>query len=262
VRGVTIGALEAKWSASPTAVDMRDIVLEAWGGRYEGRLAVDRRQPATPVVESTSRVRGMQVGELLGLVAPEAARNVTGRLDAQLTVTGAGATRETLSRSLRGQGTFSVEDGALRGVNVAERVLGGVTGLPGLASLAPPAVRMKYPDLFGGADTRFDELRGDLRLGDGTGRLERLVLSARDYRIDGDGRLALVSGALDLSGVLTASAGLTRDMLKSVKEASLLTDREGRLAVPFALSGTWPKIAVRPDTSRLLLPGVQTVFQS
>jgi hypothetical protein len=173
-------------------------------------------------------------------------------MDAQLAVTGAGMTREALSRSLRGQGTFTVDEGALRGVNLAARVLGGVTGLPGLASLAPAGVRTKYPDLFGGADTRFDELRGDLRLGDGTGHLERLVLSARDYRIDGGGRVALVGGVLDANGVLTASAGLTQDMLKGVKEAALLADREGRLAVPFAVRGAWPKVSVRPDTTQLL----------
>jgi uncharacterized protein involved in outer membrane biogenesis len=66
----------------------------------------------------------MEVRELPGMIAPQAAHDVAGRLDAQLTVTGAGATREAMSRSLRGQGTFSVDDGALRGVNVAERVLG------------------------------------------------------------------------------------------------------------------------------------------
>jgi len=252
VHGVTIGQLEASWSARPTAVDVRDIVLQAWGGRYDGRVAVDWRDPAAPAVESTSRVRGMNVNEVLAVVAPQAERHVAGRVDGQLGVTGTGATPEALARSLHGQGVFSVAGGALRGVNLAERVLGGVTGVPGLASLVPPAVRTKYPDLFAGADTRFDELRADLRLADGTGHFERVVLSARDYRIDGDGRVVLASGALDAKGVLTASAALTRDMLTSVKEVSVLANRENRLEVPFAVSGTWPTVSVRPDSSGLL----------
>jgi hypothetical protein len=252
VRGVTIGQLEASWSASPTAVEVRDVVLQAWGGRYDGRVTVDWRNPAAPAVESTSRVQGMNVNEVLAVVAPQAASQVAGRVDGQLDLTGTGATPAALSRSLRGQGRFSVADGALRGVNLAERVLGGVTGLPGLASLVPAAVRTKYPDLFGGADTRFDELRGDLRLAAGTGHLERLVISARDYRIGGDGRVALASGALEAKGVLTASEGLTRDMLKGVKEVSVLANRENRLEVPFTVSGTWPEVSVRPDSSGLL----------
>jgi hypothetical protein len=41
-------------------------------------------------------------------------------------------------------------------------------------------------------------------------------------------------------------------MLTSVKEVSVLANRENRLEVPFAVSGTWPTVSVRPDSSGLL----------
>jgi len=251
IHGTRFEHVTAAYTASPIAVELRDIVLDAWGGRAEGRLALDRRDADTPSVAAVTRVRDMDITAVAAVVAPGAARNVSGRLEADLDVEGHGAAWDQLSQTLEGAGRVTVRQGALEGVNLAEQVLTGATGIPGVGTLVPGRVRTKYPELFGAAETRFEELRSTFRITGGGLRFDDLAVAARDYRITGAGRLSF-TGQLDATGVLTVSKQLSDHIVGSVKEVALITDKDGRLSIPFGVTGRWPSVRVRPDTSRLM----------
>jgi hypothetical protein len=155
-----------------------------------------------------------------------------------------------LRDALAGSGRVVVDDGVLRGVNLAERVLSGVTSVPGLTTFVPPRVRDKYPGLFGGDDTRFDELSGAWRIAGGVVHLDRLALAARDYGAEGRGTVSLES-VLATTGVLELSEGLTGDLVGATEIVRFLRNERGRVAVPFAMNGTWPRVRVAPDTAAL-----------
>jgi hypothetical protein len=144
------------------------------------------------------------------------------------------------------KGHAAVRNGVLKGVNVADGVLSGVTGVAGLVTLVPARVRDRYRDIFAGDDTRFDELASDVRVADERIVLESLAVSAHDYAVRGKGTITFTQ-QVDLTATLIASAPLTADVIGTLKETALLTDTNGRLAIPFRLVGILPKVRVKPD---------------
>jgi hypothetical protein len=134
----------------------------------------------------------------------------------------------------------------LKGVNIAESVLGGLTGIPGLSNLISPKVRSKYPELFGIDDTVFEVLAGKMTLRDGQALFDEIALAARDYRLDGKGTIGL-DKALDIGMTFVASQNLTGDLIRSAKEIQYLTDANGRFNLPLRLAGSMPSIRAQPD---------------
>jgi AsmA protein len=172
---------------------------------------------------------------------------MAGRLDGDLTLAGAGRDWEAIRPSLRGGGRVDVRNGVLRDVNLADAVLGRLTGLPGLTALVPRDVRERYPEGFSTGDTRFEELGGTVRIADDRATSDDLALRARDYSVLGKGFTTL-DGRVDLTATLVASERLTGDIVRGVKEARWVTNQAGRVAVPFRLTGTLPRLRVLPDT--------------
>lgn len=134
----------------------------------------------------------------------------------------------------------------LKGINIAESVLGSLTGIPGLSDLISPNVRRKYPELFGMDDTVFEVFSGKMTLKNGEVLLDEIALAARDYRLDGKGSIQL-DNALDIAMTFVASQDLTGDLIRSVKKIQYLTDANGRFNLPLRLAGSMPTIRARPD---------------
>jgi hypothetical protein len=151
-----------------------------------------------------------------------------------------------IRRALAGNGALEVTDGVLKGVNIAESVLGGLIGIPGLSNLISPNVRSKYPELFGMDDTVFEALAGKMTLKDGQALLDEIVLAARDYRLDGKGTIGL-DKELDIGMTFVASQNLSEDLIRSAKEIRYLTDANGRFNLPLRLAGSMPTIRAQPD---------------
>jgi hypothetical protein len=171
---------------------------------------------------------------------------MTGRLQASLDLDGHGSEWEVIRQALTGNGALEVVDGMLKGVNIAESILGSLTGVPGLSNLIPPNVRSKYPELFGMDDTVFVALAGKMMLGNGVALLDEIALAARDYRLDGKGTIRL-DNALDIAMTFVASDGLTGDLIRSAKEIQYLTNANGRFQLPLRLGGSMPTFRAQPD---------------
>jgi hypothetical protein len=196
--------------------------------------------------ESRSTVRGVALRELLARGFPAAAKQMEGRLDANLTLTGAGRDWDAIRPTLQGQGRADVHDGVLKDVNVADSVLGGMTGIANLTALVPPDVRGRYPEVFGTGDTRFEELGGSIRIADQKVTTEDMRMAARDYTVAGRGSAGF-DGRVDFTATLVASERLTADIVGRVKEARYVTNETGRLAIPFRFVGKMPGVKPVPD---------------
>jgi hypothetical protein len=227
-------------------VALSDLDLGIFGGRIRGRVEADRSTPARPRLAADLTLDDIDVAAAAATRAPGAARALAGRLSGGLRLAGRGTTTKALRASLAGDGRFTIEDGVLRGVNLADRVLEGVTRVPGLGALLPPRLRAKYPAVFGAEDTRFEELAAVWRLADGVVRFDRVAVAARDYLIEGRGTLGL-DGRLSATGDLQLAPGLSDDVVGATRVAAVLRNARGRLVVPFAAEGTWPRVRVTPD---------------
>jgi len=222
------------------------LALRAFDGAYNGSGRYDMHQGDNPKFDFRSTVRGMDLKTLLATESPGSEKKIEGKLDADLALAGSGQGWETIKKQLRGDGRIDVRDGVIKDVNLADQVLASVTGIGGLSNLISPRVRSKYPDLFSTGDTKFEKLGGSVRIADGAARSDDLTLAARDYAILGKGTYSL-DNALDFTATLVASKQLSDDIVADVREVKYITNEQGKVEIPFRLTGALPKVRPKPD---------------
>jgi len=205
---------------------------------------------ATPRFSLVSKAQGLDIGELYRSVDPKSTRDIQGRLNADMKVSGSGKEWNEIKPSLRGQGQAEVLQGALLDFNIADNVLSSVTGIPGLTSLINPQVRKKYPETFEAKDTRFKELKGQFDLADARMNIRDLRIAAADYSVQGNGWVDFEK-RVDFQAVLLLSQALSADLGRSVREVSYMFNNQNQFELPFALTGTLPKLKARPDSNYL-----------
>ena len=247
LRDIDYGDLSAELSTRDGLASVRRLSLHAFEGTFRGGAEYDMRRAEEPKFDARSEIRNMNLGLLLASQAPKAAGILDGRLDTDLTLNGSGKKWDRIKQTLRGGGRLEVKDGVLKDINIVDSALGSVTGIAGLSHLISARVRNKYPELFGTADTPFDELGATVKIADGRATTDDLTLRARDYAVRGAGFFTF-DKSLDFAVTLTASDKLTQDIIADAKEARYLTGTTGRVEIPFRLKGTLPKVRPQPDT--------------
>jgi hypothetical protein len=248
LRNVDYQALQADLGLQNDVATLDAVSVRAFGGTATANGRYDMRNAQAPAFDLRTNVATVALQPLLDGWFPDAAGKIEGTLDANLTLGGSGDGWETIKRTLRGNGRAAVTNGALKGVNVAGGVLGGVTGLPGLAALVPPKIREKHAVLFTDHDTSFDTLSGSVDIADGGASTNDLVVSARDFTMRGQGRLTFDS-RIDFTAILLLSPALSREVIDDVHAAKHLADAQGRLEIPFRIAGVLPDARPVPDVS-------------
>ncbi len=246
LRDVDYQDLAAEFGYENRSAELGRLALRAFDGTYDGSGRYDLREAENPKFSFKWSGRGMVLKTLRATKFPGAEQKIEGRLDADLALDGSGSGWEAIRKTLRGDGRMNVKDGVLKDVNIADQVLAGVTGIGGLSNLISPRTRSKYPELFSTSDTRFEKLGGTVQIADGEARTNDLTLAARDYAVLGRGSFAL-ENRLDFTATLVASQRLTDDVVTDVREAKYISNDDGRLEIPFHLTGSLPGVKPKPD---------------
>ncbi len=165
-----------------------------------------------------------------------------------LDLTGAGKDWNAIQNALKGKGKAEVVNGALVDVNLAESVLSGAAGVPGAVNLVPADVKNKYPAIFASKDTEFKQLKGSTTISDGKARTDDLVVSAAEFETQEKGWFAF-DQTVDFRALLLLSEKLTQDITSRASQAKSLDDNQGRLEIPFNLSGKLPGAKPKPDVA-------------
>jgi uncharacterized protein involved in outer membrane biogenesis len=197
-----------------------------------------------------SKAQGLDLRELYRSWDPKSSRDIQGRLNADMKVSGSGKEWSEIKPSLRGQGQAEIMQGALLDFNIADNVLSGITGIPGLTSFINPQVRKKYPETFEAKDTEFKELKGLFDLADSRMNVKDLRIVAADYTVQGNGWVDFDKRA-DFQSVLVLSQRLSADLGRSAREVTYMFNNQNQVEVPFTVSGTLPKLRARPDAGHI-----------
>ncbi len=220
---------------------IRNLRLNALNGSLQADI---------PRFSVVSKAQGLDLRELYRSVDPKTTRDIQGRLNADMKVSGSGKEWNEIKPSLRGQGQAEVLQGALLDFNIADNVLSSITGMPGLTSLINPQIRKKYPETFESKDTQFKELKGLFDLADARINVKDLRIAAADYTVQGNGWVDFEKRA-DFQAVLVLSQPLSADLGRSAREVTYMFNNQNQFEVPFALTGTLPKLKARPDSNYL-----------
>ncbi|PYJ14951.1 MAG: hypothetical protein DME96_14635, partial [Verrucomicrobia bacterium] len=162
--------LQATLSMADKVAHIRNFNVNALNGAVQAEGEYAFKGPV-PNFSLASKVQGVDLKELYSTFGSKAEndsqRDIRGRLNADIKVTGSGKSWQEMKPALRGQGQAEVLDGALLNFNLADSVLSGATGMPGLTNMIKPAIRKKYPETFEAKDTQFKELKADFDLANG-----------------------------------------------------------------------------------------------
>lgn len=201
-----------------------------------------------PQFQLVSHISNIGLAELFKAHLPKALDSARGKANFSLALTGSGQDWPALKPSLHGQGDLEITHGALTDVNIADEVLRKITGIPGLTNLISSRVRQKYPALFTHQGTEFSRLGGQFRLSQGKILLDDVHLAAANYTTQGQGWLDYDQN-IDFQGQLILAKDLSKDIQDGVRLASLLSNDQGQIALPFALSGSLPGVKPVPDVA-------------
>lgn len=218
---------------------------------YEGTIGVsgrvDRRQ--TPERFSANiEVRNVNVGKLMDAM-PGVKQKLTGT--GEITVQLSGALGAKLMDSLTGNGNFAIRDGKLPGLNMSGTLQSLAKVQRFLTFGAGSAEQLS-------GETPFHVLAGDLNLGGGRVRSERIHLDAPsgtvdlrgslglDQTLDYDGQAVLMGGQAGTGG--NNPIGAITGILGSVTKQTI-----GRISVPFSVKGTFSNPKVGPGRG---IPGI------
>ncbi|HET8562521.1 MAG TPA: AsmA family protein [Candidatus Binatia bacterium] len=237
--------LKSTTSFAGRVMTIESLSLGAFGGSLNGSGRYDMRD-SVPRFAATTNIKGMDLTQIFHSLLPSAPKNLEGLINMDLDVTGAGKEWEAIKKALKGQGKAEVLKGKLLDVNLAENVLSGATGIPGVANLIPADVRKKYPSIFNSKDTEFKQLKGSATISDGKAHTNDLVVSAAEFETHGKGWFAF-DQTVDMRGLLLLSERFSQDIISRARETKNLANDRGQIEIPFTLTGKLPGAKPRPD---------------
>ncbi len=205
---------------------------------------------ATPQFSLNSKAQGIDVKDLYTALDAKAERDIRGRMNATMKLSGSGKNWEEIKPALRGQGEAEVLQGALLNFNIADGALTGITGIPGLTNAISPSLRQKYPETFAAKDTEFKELKANFDIADGRINVKNLRMAAADFLVQGEG-WADFTRRIDFRSTLSFSQRLSADLAQSAREMKYLLNSQGQLEMPFTIKGRLPNVKPKPDTRYL-----------
>ncbi len=249
--GLDVADLSTGFKLRGSSLALGSLRFNTLGGSVDSNGRMDLGRSARRF-EAVGRLRDIDIGRYLAGIA--GFPNVEGTLDADLSVTGQGATWAAIKPTLKGTGKAAVVHGRVLDFNLGERALQGITGVKGLTSLFNRNIKDKYPHIFKEGTTAFERIYTEVRAVGGRIVVEGIALKARDYEIAGKGWVGL-DGDTNLDGMLTVSEHLSSDLLPGSR-LTPITNGKGQIEVPFTLRGAIPALTVRP---RLKL--IQTLLE-
>jgi AsmA protein len=250
-------SLDSTLSLADRVANIKSLRVNALSGtvQLEGQYSF---KEAVPHFSLASKVQGIDVKELYSALDAKAERDIRGKMNADMKLTGSGKNWEAIKPTLRGQGDAEVLQGALLNFNIADSALTGITGIPGLTNIISPSLRAKYPETFTAKDTEFKELKADFDLADARMNVKNLRMAAAEFVVLGNG-WADFNRKVNFRSTLSFSQRLSADLGQSAREVKYMLNNQGQLEIPFTLSGTMPNVKPKPDT-RFLGQMVQRGF--
>jgi hypothetical protein len=188
---LTFQWLDARGELRPSRLELTKIDGKAFDGLIEGKATLDWADKA--VFSGDFDLKRMSASRLLSGIGSDL--TVEGELSARLRIEAAAQTPAGLTEATRGEGSFEVKRGAVKGFDLAE------------------AVRGRAPTR--GGETRFEQLTGTFQYDAGERRLGNLRLASGQLKagghlgIAGDARLSGVADVELKSSAMTLRMPLT-----------------------------------------------------
>jgi len=211
--------------ANKGLIKLSPLSVNLYQGSYQGNVNLDARGE-TLKLSINENLSDVQAGPLLIDLSGD--DTLSGTANAQIKLSGNGATVTQIKQSLSGNGNFSFKDGAVKGVNIGESIRKAKAALKGeqLDSTAP-------------LQTDFASLAGSFVATKGIISNQDLLLMSPLLRINGSGKVDLPQEGIDYS-LKVSIVGTSKG-----QDGAELAELKG-LTIPVIITGTFsnPKPSV------------------
>lgn len=225
-KGLTIREFVAEYALRDNQLTVGRMTGRAAGGSFSNTARVDLRTPELSY-DTTLSLQGVQADTLIAALAPQATGTLFGVMTVQSSLNGRGTSWETISRTLSGEGTLTLNDGRL----VSPALVQGLASVLQIADLR---------------DIAFTDFRSRMRMVNGQAQVDSTLLG-RQFKLYPKGTLGL-DGSLNL----TVDARLSPELAARIDQRGRITrhllDGDGWTQVPLLLGGTLqsPKFGLDP----------------
>ncbi len=175
---------------------------------------------------------------------------VEGFLSGNYQLSGEGLSSETIFNLLKGQGTFSLESGKLKNINVLKEVFQKMSVIPGLAEDLEQNLSETYKEKLKATDTIIKENQFITSVQGRNLNIEEFRVSTDSFELRGEGALDL-ERQIKLRAALQILPELSTAMVQTVEELDFIRESNGRITFPVVIQGQIPQLSYRPDVEYL-----------
>jgi uncharacterized protein involved in outer membrane biogenesis len=202
--------------------------MQLHGGSATGHIAVDARQPAA-IVSGSFEMNGV---DTLALLQNTSGFDwVSGRGSAKLHIAGGGESLDTVLQTLAGEGSLTVTDGAIEGLDLPKLV--------GKAREGEFGKWKRRPD----QRTPFDSLKSAFILDKGLAKSRELLMTGPEITTTGEGESNIAAQTMDYRLKVKVKAATGEERAKA---------EDGEVEIPLILRGPWDKPDIYPDLDKVM----------
>lgn len=177
VNGAKLSNVRVKLGGKDGRLEINPATADLYQGKYSGVIGLDATKAAPQLAINTNLAKVALDPLLTDLTGKS---ELSGIVNFEARLTGAGADSRKLINTLNGQATFAVQNGVFRGVDV-----------PAILRAAEIMIESKLPaPIPKGGETQFQSLTGTLDIKNGAVFNQDLLLDGNGFKITGDGMLA------------------------------------------------------------------------
>ncbi|NIM20750.1 MAG: AsmA family protein [Candidatus Latescibacteria bacterium] len=221
--------------------------LDGLGGTIRGHGNIDLRK-TPPQFSFDTKARGLNLVNLVSSTLARSSSRFQGNVNLDIHLGGQGKKWADVRSTLDGAGVLAVLQGAILDMNIAKELLNAIAGELGSAPIVSEHLRKTYPHVFTATKTEFREFEGDVLIKGGRIHAPSFHLGTEDYSILGKGSLGL-DWTVDSQAAFILSPRLSKSLIEEAGFVSFLTDDQGRVQIPFSMTGRLQKVAFKPDIS-------------
>lgn len=203
---------------------LNPVNAQFYQGHYQGNATVNLN-PKVPLVTAQSQFNQVNTTLLFQDLINISQIQLAGLASLNLNISTQGDTTDAFIKNLNGQGRFNLDQGALKGINLAYWI-----------ALGKALLRHQVTPKSMGSDTPFDKFNGSFNIHQGIVSNNDLIISSGRLRVKGKGVLNLPLQQINYE----------------LHAQPLLADGSPeRIAIPIRISGSLQHIAISPILDQL-----------
>lgn len=232
--GISLERLTGRAHLRGEQLTVEPMSFGLFGGSYEGSLGASFG--SEPTFSWTAQLKNVDVAAVTAFAGNPGV--ITGRLAADINLTGQGLDAAAAMKTARGTARLTVANGIVKNLALVKSAVAAT-------SLNPQAV---IASSQGPHDEPFSELGANLSLAGGTASTPDLHFISKDIRLDAGGALRLDGSAVNLQGTLQMSEELSKQANATFVR---VTQQDGKITLPATVRGTANKYAIEIDTASI-----------